>query len=403
MSRGRYERRVWQADPSLYAPARHRRACAYRVFVPEPLRGVDVHLPGDLAGVVSTAEAAIAALNGTADPALAPLARLLLRTESIASSKVEGLQVDSRALARAEAKQDSGQRIGAETAEILANVDAMQLAIEQMSGVRSIRVAHIVDVHRALMRRTPHAQIAGQLRAEQNWIGGNDYNPCGADFVPPPPELVVPLLKDLCTFCNDDAFPPMVQAALAHAQFETIHPFADGNGRTGRALVQVVLRRRGLAPNFVPPISVILAGDKDGYIKGLTHFREDRVGRWLERFAVATARAARLAEAYLGDVRRLQDDWRARLTEHSNPRTDAAAWSLIEVLPAHPIVSIGVAAAATGRTRPAIANAVEELESAGVLSRISESVRYRAWEARGLLDIVASVESGDYMRKTRRA
>ena len=98
-------------------------------------------------------------------------------------------------------------------------------------------------------------------------------------------------------FCNDETLPPLAQAALAHAQFETIHPFADGNGRTGRALVQVILRRRGLAPEYVPPISVVLAADKARYLAGLVDFREGRENDWLRSFAAAAARAAELAAA----------------------------------------------------------------------------------------------------------
>src|SRR5690606_1609012 len=99
---------------------------------------------------------------------------------------------------------------------------------------------------------------------------GNDYNPCGAAFVPPPPEEVPDLLDDLCRAVDEHTLPPLVQAAVVHAQFETIHPFEDGNGRTGRALVQVVLRRRGLSPSFVPPISVVLARHREAYIEGLS-------------------------------------------------------------------------------------------------------------------------------------
>jgi Fic family protein len=390
--RGRYERRLWPSNPAIYAPARHRRGCEYEVFLPQPLAGIELHLPGDMAGVVSAAETAIADLNRAPAYALAPLARLLLRTESIASSKVEGLQVDTRALARAEAKQDTGQHVGSEAAEILANIHAMELAIERAAAALSITRDDIVDVHRALLTPTPHRQIAGRLRTVQNWIGGNDYNPCGADFVPPPPDQVITLLDDLCAFCNDEALPPIVQAALVHAQFETIHPFEDGNGRTGRALVQVVLRRRGLTPNFVPPISVVLAHDRDRYIRGLTHFRENRVAEWIEMFAAASAQAAQLAEGYLRDVQRLQDNWREALRARSNPRADAAAWAVIDALPAHPIITIPVAVAATRKTRPAAENGIRELEAAGVLTRVSESARNRAWEAPELLDIIASVE-----------
>jgi len=113
----------------------------------------------------------------------------------------------------------------------------------------------------------------GSFRGVQNWIGGSDYNPCSADFVPPPPELVAHLMDDLCAFCNTDDLPPVAQAAIAHAQFETIHPFVDGNGRTGRAIVHLVLRRRGLVPRVLPPVSLVLATLARDYVKGLTATR----------------------------------------------------------------------------------------------------------------------------------
>lgn len=392
--RGRYIHEIWQADPTVYAPPRYRRACQYDAFLPDPVADLDVALPGEVAGIVSDAERAIADLNRAAGPELMPLARLLLRTESIASSKVEGMQVDARSLARAEANQETGRKVGSSAAEILANIDAMQLSIERAADLEGVRPADFLDIHRVLLEHAPNSQIAGRFRTTQNWIGGNDYNPCGAAFVPPPPAEVERLLDDLCAFVNDVALPPLVQAAIAHAQFETIHPFEDGNGRTGRALVQVVLRRRGLTPAFVPPISVVVARDKDRYLKGLTLFRDDRVADWIETFAAATAEAATLAAYYTARVRDLQDRWRERLRQDSNPRADAAAWSLIGILPAHPIITVPVAVAATGRTKPAVANAVEQLETAGILTRLTDSARNRAWEADGLLDLIVGLEAG---------
>ncbi|MDP9341350.1 MAG: Fic family protein [Actinomycetota bacterium] len=344
---------------------------------------------------MSEAEKAVAELNRGAGPELVPLARLLLRTESIASSKVEGLQVETRALAHAEAKQETGGSVGPQAAEILANIDAMQLAIERAVTVQAIREQDLLDIHGRLLARDPRAKIAGRFRGSQNWIGGNDYNPCGADFVPPPIEEIEGLLDDLCGFCNDDTLPPLVQAAVAHAQFETIHPFDDGNGRTGRALVQVILRRRGLAPTFVPPVSVVLARDKKRYIEGLTLFREDRIPEWLQTFAAATAQAAGLAARYAAEVAALQERWRKQLREHSDPRSDAAAWAIIDALPGHPIITVPVGVAATRRTRPAVTNGMADLEKAGILVRLSESARNRAWEAAGLLDLIADLESGE--------
>jgi len=392
---GSYVRRVWEHDPTIYAPARYRRACSYEAFIPDPLAGLAVALPGDVMGILSEAEKAIADLNQAAAPELAPLARLLLRTESIASSKVEGMQVDARTLARAEATQEGGRNVGRQAAEILANIDAMELAIERAAGAEAIGPDDLRDIHRVLLAHDDGARLPGEFRDSQNWIGGNDYNPCGADFVPPPPEELGRLIADLCDFCNDDVLPPLLQAAIAHAQLETIHPFADGNGRTGRALVQIILRRRGLSPAFVPPISVILAGQKDRYIGGLTVFREDRLAEWIEIFAAATAAAAQLADRYRRLVADLQERWREQLRERSNPRSDAAAWAVIAALPAHPIVNVPIAMVATGRTRPAVMNGIDELEAAGILIPLSTSQRNRSWEAEGLLDLIVRLEDAE--------
>lgn len=345
-------------------------------------------------GVLSEAERAIAALNARADPALQPLARLLLRTESIASSKVEGLQVDARGLARAEARRDVGGRVGADSLEVLANVDAMQLAVEEAAGDEAFELSHLLGIHAALLGGAPAMATPGHVRQVQNWIGGNDYTPCGADFVPPPPDEVARLLDDLIAFCAVDGLPPLLQAALAHAQFETIHPFADGNGRTGRALVHILLRRRDLTPSYVPPLSVVLARDRAGYIAGLEAFRDDRIDEWVERFCAAAAESALLASAYLDGVRRLQEDWRAAVTVQGAPRSDSAVWAVIEVLPAHPVVSVPVATAATGRSKPTVNFAVAVLERAGVLVPLSDARRNRSWEARGLLDLLTALEEG---------
>ena len=392
--RGSYERRVWEARPELTeAPPRLRRACEYEIYLADPLGGEDFPLPGELATVVSDAELAIARLNSKATPQLGPLARLLLRTESIASSKVEGMQVDAKQLARAEAREDTGRKASREALDILANVDAMQFAIEETAKARLISPYEIVAIHRVLMQRS-NPKIAGRLRDQQNWIGGNDFNPCGADFVPPPPDDVSRLLEDLCLFCARDDLPPLVQAGLAHAQFETIHPFDDGNGRTGRAVVQVILRRRGLAPAFVPPLSVILARDKEKYVRGLTSYREDRVLEWIEIFSLAATEAAGLAKEYLLRVSDLQDHWRHQLREKVNPRSDAAAWELINVLPAHPVMTVPIGVAVTGKSKPAVNNAIPDLVAAGVLMPLSKSLRNRAWEASELLDLIVKLEAG---------
>ncbi|HSW31440.1 MAG TPA: Fic family protein [Longimicrobiales bacterium] len=392
--RGTLVSKTWEYDPTLYAPPRYRQACRYDAFVPARLAGEPFRLSSSVVGVVSDAEQAIASLNATAHPALEPLARLLLRTESIASSRVEGMQVGIRQLARAESRMETGGRASPTVLEVIGNVDAMQLAVDEAASAASIGLPHLTEIHARLMANAPNSHVAGLVRTTQNWIGGNDYNPCGADFVPPPPEHVEPLLLDLCQAIGDESLPPLVQAAMVHAQFETIHPFDDGNGRTGRALVHVVLRHRGIASSYVPPISVVLAADRERYIEGLTHFREGDLESWIERFSVAAAQAARLAEAYLGAVAVQMERWRDALAAGDAPRADAAAWAVIDVLPAHPVITAPVAAAATGRAKAAIHQAVKQLEGCGVLIPLSESRRNRSWEADGLLELLEGLEGG---------
>ncbi|MEP6780952.1 MAG: Fic family protein [Gemmatimonadaceae bacterium] len=385
--------KIWESNPSIDAPVRYRRACRFNAYVPDELSSLKINIEGALAGVIAEAEQAVRTLNDEGGNALAPLARFLLRTESIASSKVEGMQVGVRELARAEARAESGSKTGETSAEVLANIDAMTLAVEKAAETEWFSEAEIVAIHRRLFEHSPQHRIAGRIRSSQNWISGNDYNPCSADFVPPPPETLDRLLADLCASINDDTLPPLVQAALVHAQFETIHPFDDGNGRTGRALVHIVLKRRGIAPRFLPPISVIFANAKDRYIHGLNSFRGAGVNEWIEQFASATFQSAKLAQSYLGSVRTLQSHWRDALaSSNAAPRADAAAWTIIDQLPAHPMISAPVAVAITNRAKTRVYEAIDQLTNAGVLIPLSTGRRNRWWEASGLLDLIGQLE-----------
>lgn len=384
--------RTWESDPWRDAPAKHRRVCRYHAFLPTLLCDLPISLPGDVAGLIAEADAAVRALNAVPYPALAPLARLLLRTESIASSKVEGLQMGVRELARAEARMETGGQGSVTAVEIVANIRAMELAIDEATTANAFGEAQLLAIHQRLMEHDPLRQIGGRLRTGQNWIGGNDYTPCGADFVPPPIEEVPRLLADLYAAINDDLLPPLVQAALVHAQFETIHPFDDGNGRTGRALIHVILRRRGLAPSYVPPVSVVLAAARDRYIAGLTSFRGDDVVGWIEHFAAAVHRSATLASRHVVRVEELMAEWRGKLTAASAPRSDDAAWAIIDILPAHPIITGPVATVATKRSKGSAYHALAELEAAGVLLPLSTGKRNQSWEAVGFLDLLEEME-----------
>jgi Fic family protein len=385
----RHETRSWPADPAAPGGRAERRAFRYRAFVPDPIASLQLSLPSSVAAAVSTSERAVDALNR--DPprlaSLEVLARRLLRAESVASSRIEGLVLSQRRLARAEAEEPNARD---ETARsVLGNVVAMEHAVALGAAVKPLRLKDILDIHRRLLLATTTPEIAGKLREHQNWIGGNAFNPGRADFVPPAPERVKDLMNDLVAFMNRTDLPPVVQAAIVHAQFETIHPFADGNGRVGRALIHVVLRRRGLAPSYVPPVSLVLAADAKAYVAGLTAFREDRPADWMLLFAQAIERAAAKASELALRLAELQERWRERA---GRPRRHSSAEALIVELPAHPIVTVATAQKFLGRSKQAVNEAIAVLAARGVLHEITLAKRNRAWEARDLFDLINDVE-----------
>jgi Fic family protein len=197
------------------------------------------------------------------------------------------------------------------------------------------------------------------------------------------------LLEDLCRLVARDDLSPIVQAAIAHAQFETIHPFADGNGRVGRALIYAVLRRRGEVARYIPPVSLLLAADQDAYIAGLTAYRRGDVSEWCELFADATAGAAREAERLAKEIEGQEEEW---LERAGQPRRDSAARRLIAALPEQPVLSSADAQRLTGRSHVAANKALEQLETAGILRRLNQRKWGRVWECDELLDLVEDFE-----------
>jgi len=384
-------KRHWATDAGAGLPRQDRRSCDYTAYLPDPLAGRDIVLEGSVVADVSDAETALVRFSQGAG-VLADseaLARLLLRTEAVASSRIEGLEIGARRLLRADAARGLGEPTRDVTAaDVLGNIDAMVYATQSVGPDDDVSVDLLLEIHRRLLAGTRLESHGGRFRREQNWIGGSSFNPCSAEFVPPPPEYVRELASDLCHFCNDASLSPLVQAAMAHAQFETIHPFVDGNGRVGRALVHVVLRRRGLVTRAAPPVSLILATWADEYVRALTETRyvgsadsvatKQSTTRWIALFAAAMSRAVADADAFEEHVRGLERTWRERL---GGPRAGSAADLLLSQLPGAPIVTVKSAAALIGRSAQATNEAVARLADAKVLKQTSVGRRNRAFEA----------------------
>jgi len=341
---------------------------------------------GSAAGATSAAVEAVRLLDETVTVDLTALAGALLRSESVASSRIEHLDASQRDLGLAMLR---GVPVHTAAAHVAANVRAMTAAVAGPGPDLPYHVVDLLHIHRLLMEADPYqGGWAGRLRTMQNWVGGGDLSPHGALFVPPAPERVPGLVDDLVRFCNREDVDPVAQAAVAHAQFETVHPFTDGNGRTGRALVHVVLRRR-LARRTVVPVSTVLLADVQGYFAGLDDYRAGRLESWVTRFAAATSRAASAGLRLAVDLAALKERWRADV----RPRRGSAVATLLDALLRQPVVDIEALRDLTGGVADKnIYAALDRLETAGVLTELSGAGRNRVWAALAVLELLERLE-----------
>lgn len=238
---------------------------AVMASVPPMLAGVGIELPEM---VVRATEKSVAAIERSSDrlpPSWEPLVRLLLRFEGVASSAFEQIRAPLEEIAAAEVTM----LMTGPSAWVADNLAVVSAAVDSARS-EQLTTASLLEWHRRLMdHATGQLDLAllGAYRDRPVWVGGN--SPREAAYVAPPHELIGPLMDDLIEFANADVFDVVTQAAIVHAQFESIHPFADGNGRLGRVLISwlIVRRLRVLVP---PPFSVSVARDPGGYLSGLT-------------------------------------------------------------------------------------------------------------------------------------
>ncbi|WP_066043795.1 Fic family protein [Herbiconiux solani] len=332
----------------------------YKSSVPAPIASLTPE-PDTEAG--EAAEAAVQELSrfdaelGTRVAGFAPV---LLRSEAASSSQIENLTASARAIFSAELGSKSSRN-----AELIAaNTRAMQAAIDLSDALSPTAIA---EMHRVLMgdqvRHTP-----GEWRREAVWIGTKSNSPIGAEFVAPQFERVPALIDDVVAFSARRDVPALTSTAVAHAQFETIHPFTDGNGRTGRAFAQALLRHRGVTRNVAVPVSAGLLADVEGYHRALTAYREGDVSPIVLAFAEASLRAVANSRELITEIDAIKEGWRGRLTV----RRSSNAWALLDVIAQRPVIDSATAAAALGVKQPNVYPALQTLTEAGILKSKSE-------------------------------
>lgn len=361
-----WPRLKWEARP--WTPR-----ITYRAAVVPLIAGRTPALPSDVAAVAEEAAVEVARFDAELGSEVAPFASILLRSESASSSMIENLSSGAKSIALAEL----GSTEKRNAREIVGNVAAMTAALELADRLDG---KAILAMHAALVQEL-HPDIAGRWRGEQVWIGGTSFGPHEAVFVPPHHEHVPALIDDLVEFVRQTDLPLLAHAAIAHAQFETIHPFPDGNGRTGRALVHSMLRGHGLTRNVTVPVSAGLLTDPSSYFDALTAYRDGDPTAIVQRLSEASFAATANGRRLVTDLRTVRADWEARI----KARKGAAAWRLADVLLRQPVVDAPAVAAELDIAPQNAQRAVAPLVEAGILTEFTGFRRNRMWQASEVL------------------
>ena len=327
---------------------------------PAELSERDFSLTEPEARATERAAAALLASDAQLPDTWEALARLLLRHEGIASSGIEGLREPLVSVLIAE-------RTGAGGAAgwVADNLEVIRMALEEAQQPLSVSTLH--RWHTRLMRNSGlSADFIGSFRPRVGWVGGS--SPLDAAYVPPPPGEIPELMADLLRFADSTGgLDPVSHTAILHAQFEAIHPYADGNGRLGRVLVTRALRRADLTRRTTVPVSVAIARDPGGYLSGLVQFEQGHAGPWIRWFAEVAEKAAAATGSLAAETQRITEAWTRKL---DGLRADSAARALVPLLAGHPVLCAPDVADLLGVSRPTARTALRALTDRGVLAPV---------------------------------
>ncbi len=303
-----------------------------------------------------------------------------VRKEAVLSSQIEGTQATLVDLLTFEAQEATDAPPNADVEEVCNYLDALTLARKELASPKGLAISMrlLNKVHRRLMRGVRGAERApGEIRRTQNWIGGS--RPGNAAYVPPPPHALGDVLSAFEKYLHvDDALPPLVRAGLLHVQFETIHPYLDGNGRIGRLLVMLLLEQWKLLTKPLLYLSLFLKRHRDEYYRRLTAVRVDGDWEgWIDFFLDGVATIADEAVTSARELFALVAADRARVLGYSG--MSVVALRLFELLPRHPVVTVASVMKLVDTTKPTAGKAIDLLVSTGVLFETTGKKRDRSF------------------------
>ncbi len=343
------------------------------------------------------AENALRSLDDLHGDSASSLGWLLGRSESIGSSTIEGVSPSLRRVARLEAASKGGYQGSDRSAlEALGNVRSTELAVALGKQSIPLSMHDLLDLHQMLMKHTGRPEIGGELRPGWVHVGGvlGGYPPPA--YVAPPPDSVPELLDDLLNYVNESTHHPVVIAAVAHAQFESIHPFRDGNGRTGRALIQTILCSRGLTQRIIAPMSAVLATRRTEYIAALNKTRyEDITGddpqaesfdEVVLLFSDVAAQSCIYAKRLMQEIAVISANWQK---QSSSRRKHSAIHKILNVLPSLPVFTVDDIATKASIPSKTAYRAVRQLADSGIIEPTKGKYKGRGlFESKEILDLL---------------
>lgn len=367
-----------------------------RSFVPHPLppSAPPLDLVGDLAQRVQDSERALGELQlaGAMVPSVDWFLYGFVRKEAVLSSRIEGTQATILDLLTYEAREQQDQAPGADLEEVCNYLEALSFARSELSHSKGLPLSMrlLNGAHRILMTGARGAnKQPGEIRKSQNWIGGS--RPGNATYVPPPPHALPKLLSDFEQYIHArDDLPPLVRVALLHAQFESLHPYLDGNGRTGRLLVTLLLEDWKLLSQPLLYLSLYFMRHRDEYYKHLGGIREGDWEPWIAFFLDGVTTVAGEAVRTAQDLFKLVSEDRSRALSANN--SSVMCLRLLELLPSQPILTAAQAMTALDTTKPTAQKAIEILQSLGILVETTGRKRDRTYRYERYLKLLGTEE-----------
>lgn len=387
-----YEERSWKPSIDIDALSRRQRQRilpTYQSAVPIKISNVEFPIPSDLSVAIDDLLIKMSRFDGIQSTKSFNFPAVLLRSESSASSQIENLTSSVRNVALAELSDKAPKNAKIISGNLAAMREALGIDVDKKITMRTI-----LKVHQKLIEPTKES-FGGEIRNEPVWVGGTPYSPHDAIFVPPHQDKIMDHIDDLLEFLERSDVNVIVKTAVFHAQFETIHPFIDGNGRTGRALLHKILRDENILLTVTLPISAGLLHDIDGYMSAIKSYQDGDYLPIVEEILDALELAIVIGELVTDDLEAVVSAWEERITE----KKTASIWTATNLLVEQPVVDADFFSDKLGITPRASRNLLNRLSEYGILRRIGNSQRGVFYQADEIITVMEDVSDKIAIRR----